>query len=107
MATSGWKQWSTAEARGALKAWRSSGQPLATYAREQGISEQRWRGRVGEPSGGGGAAPLATIIAPVRVVVREAPLIEVVLRGGQVVRVRCGFSRELLVDVVRALEGTC
>lgn len=46
---SGWKQWTPAEARRALAAWRKSGLPLATFARERGIGAEKlrwWRNRL-------------------------------------------------------------
>ena len=48
-----WKQWKPAEARRELKAWRSSGLPLAAYARLRGVTTTRlswWRERLGEPN---------------------------------------------------------
>jgi len=47
----GWKQWTKAEARQTLAAWKKSGLPLATFAREQGIGSERlrwWRKRLSE-----------------------------------------------------------
>jgi hypothetical protein len=47
----GWKQWTKAEAREALAAWKKSGLPLATFAREQGVGSKRlrwWRKRLSE-----------------------------------------------------------
>lgn len=34
---SGWRQWTADEAREVLEAWRESGLPLATFARERGL----------------------------------------------------------------------
>ncbi len=56
----GWKQWTPAEARRALSAWRKSGLPLATFARERGIGAERlrwWRNRLGAGSGLAAAKP--------------------------------------------------
>jgi hypothetical protein len=47
----GWKQWTKAEARQALAAWKKSGLPLGTFARERGIGAERlrwWRKRLSE-----------------------------------------------------------
>jgi hypothetical protein len=47
----GWKQWTKTEARQALAAWKKSGLPLATFAREQGVGAERlrwWRKRLSE-----------------------------------------------------------
>ena len=46
-----WKQWKPAQARRELKAWRSSGLPLAAYARMRGVTSKRlswWHERLGE-----------------------------------------------------------
>ncbi len=52
----GWQQWKPAQARRELKAWRESGLPLATFARQRGVGDQRlrwWRERLGgEPAAG-------------------------------------------------------
>lgn len=104
-----WKQWSEAEARAALSAWRKSRKPLATFAREQGYSDQRlrwWRARL-DPTAGAMVPVSTTALAPVRIVVREDQPIEIAVRSGQVIRVRPGFSRELLIDVVHTLESSC
>ncbi|WIG93417.1 hypothetical protein [Myxococcus sp. SDU36] len=47
----GWRQWTPDEARRELAALQRSGLPLATYARQRGVSDQRlrwWRERLGE-----------------------------------------------------------
>jgi len=41
----------------------------------------------------------------VRVVVDQAAGIEIVLRGGQVVRLQSGFDRQALSQVLAILEG--
>jgi hypothetical protein len=46
-----WRQWTAAEARRVLKAWRASGLPLATFARRRGLCAERvrwWRQRLGD-----------------------------------------------------------
>lgn len=56
----GWKQWTPAEARRTLKAWRKSGLPLATFARERGIGAKRlrwWRIRLGSAVSAAAAKP--------------------------------------------------
>jgi hypothetical protein len=47
----GWKQWTKAEARQVLAAWKKSGLPLGTFARERGVGAERlrwWRKRLSE-----------------------------------------------------------
>jgi hypothetical protein len=39
----GWKQWTKAEAREVLAAWKKSGLPLGTFARERGVGAERLR----------------------------------------------------------------
>jgi hypothetical protein len=46
-----WQQWTAAEARRVLKAWRASRLPLATFARKRGLCPERvrwWRQRLGD-----------------------------------------------------------
>ena len=46
-----WRQWTAAEARRVLKAWRASGLRLATFARKRGLCAERvrwWRQRLGD-----------------------------------------------------------
>ena len=46
-----WRQWTAAEARRVLDAWRASGLPLATFARKRGLCAERvrwWRQRLGD-----------------------------------------------------------
>lgn len=48
MAKSNSSRWTAADAEREIAAWRSSGKPLAAYARERGVSVQRfhyWRKR--------------------------------------------------------------
>lgn len=45
----GWKQWTKAEASEVLTAWKKSGLPLGTFARERGVGAERlrwWRKRL-------------------------------------------------------------
>jgi len=47
----GWKQWTKTEAREVLAAWKKSGLPLGTFARERGVGAERlrwWRKRLSE-----------------------------------------------------------
>lgn len=56
----GWKQWTPAEARRELSAWRKSGLPLATFARSRGIGAKRlrwWKSRLGGAVSAAAAKP--------------------------------------------------
>jgi len=74
----GWTQWTKAEAREVLAAWKKSGLPLGTFARERGVGAERlrwWRKRLNA------TAPVKKRkkkAAPVRLVPAEisAPLVE-------------------------------
>lgn len=76
-----WTRWDAEQARRVLSGWRASGLPLATYAREQGLSAQRlrwWRDRLkdwstaSEPTDPSRAAPLAAAV--IRAPMSTAPL---------------------------------
>jgi hypothetical protein len=46
-----WRQWTAEEARRVVEAWRASGLPLATFARQRGLCAERvrwWRLRLGD-----------------------------------------------------------
>jgi hypothetical protein len=50
----GWQQWTADEGRQVVEAWRASGLPLATFARQRGLCAERvrwWRQRLGEWKG--------------------------------------------------------
>ena len=66
-----WRQWTAAEARRVLKAWRASGLPLATFARKRGLCAERvrwWRQRLGD-----GHAPREELLKLVPAVVTGLP----------------------------------
>jgi transposase len=107
--------------RGHLAAWRRSGQSVRAYCAAQGLSEpsfyswrrvltrpERRRGKTaagdGTPSTAGFTQP--SLFVPVRLVEDTTPAaaIEVVLRGGRVLRVAAGFVAQTLREVVAALE---
>ena len=119
--------------RGHVAAWQRSGQSVRAYCRAEGLSEPSfysWRrllaerglGAAGgtECAGGGGASgqPAAarrqpadavaiSPFVPVRLVTEATTptaAVEVVLRGGRVVRVAAGFAAQTLREVVAALE---
>ena len=114
-----------------VAAWRRSGWSVRAYCDSEGLSEPSfygWRRVLAErdlrAAGNGvasdkaaatpahGRAASATAHAavspfvPVRIVedAAPAPAVEIVLRGGLVVRVTAGFMAKTLRDVVAALE---
>ena len=106
-----------------LAAWRRSGQSVRAFCAAQGLSEPSfyaWR-RVLEPRRGPrvtsndrtvSAASAAGLtepspFVPVRLIDDATPgaAVEVVLRGGRVLRVAAGFSAQALREVVAVLEG--
>lgn len=110
----GWTVWSEAEARAELALWKKSGQSLLKFTQGRGYTEARlrwWRKQLGDVP-----PPTPTALVPVRIVGAEcaAPIetqletaIEIVLRGGHIVRAHRGFDAETLTAVVRALEASC
>ena len=107
--------------RGHLAAWRRSGQSVRAYCAAKGLSESSfyaWRRVLFQRDGRSGikVAPrsrtTSTELAegspfvPVRLVEDTTPAttVEVVLRGGRVVRVAAGFAAQTLREVVAALE---
>ena len=101
------RYWRATDAEQVLEAWRRSGQSVAGFARQQGLSGVRllrWRARL-QPN-------TPPVFHPVRVVQRAsavagrspAPL-ELELRGGRRIRVPAGFDAELLEELVRTVEG--
>jgi len=100
------RYWRAADAERVMAAWRRSGQSVAAFARQQGLSYcrlLRWRERL---------SPSAPVFHPVRVVQRvdaiatlsPAPL-ELELKGGRRIRVAAGFDPEQLEVLVRTVEG--
>ncbi len=104
-----------------LAAWRRSGQTVRAYCRAQGLSEPSfyaWRRYLSErrprtttaDHAADPAQPTLSAAAdaflPVRLVDLPAvtPPVEVVLRGGRVLRVTAGFSASTLRDLIALLE---
>ena len=84
---SGWKQWTAAEARAALRDWESSGEPLEAFARRRGWTAQRlrwWQKRLGEWKEMRSAGPM---LAPVVITGQRPPrpMAAVTLRAGDLV----------------------
>ena len=103
------KRWSHIEARGLLAAHELSGLSLAAFARQKGVSPPRlmwWRSRLRHTSP---RASLAVRLLPVTIKDgAEGPSqgrLEIVLRGGHVIRVIGGVDPEVLAQAVQVLEG--
>lgn len=99
----GWKQWTPAEARRTLAAWRRSGLPLAAYARQHGLAAKRlrwWRDRlnVNVDTGIAAKAPEATPRLVPAVV--TAPLVTL---SGAAVSIRMPNGSVLEIADVRAV----
>jgi len=104
-----------------LAAWRRSGQTVRDYCRAEGVSEPSfyaWRrilserrrrttaaDRVADPVKPA-LSTTASAFVPVRLVDPPVvtPPVEVVLRGGRLLRVTTGFSASTLRELVTVLE---
>lgn len=107
--------WREDEGRLAVKAWRASGQPLATFARHHGLGATRlrwWRNRLLAHEAPATPASQAAIV-PVALVRSSSPAeraestMEIVLASGHVVRVQADFDADALIRLVRTLEAAC
>lgn len=106
--------WSEAEAQAVLEACEASGLSVAEFARRHGLGAQRlrwWKKRRAEEVG-----PAALSFVPVHVAEVPSPpaqgvagtaSMEVLLAGGQRIRVEPGFEAHALARLVRALEEAC
>lgn len=91
-----WKQWSEAEARSALDAWRAAGTSAAQFAQQHGFSPKRlhyWQHRL---------AQVVPAFVPVVGPRCEDARIEIE-RAGVVLRVRERIDAETLTAIVAAL----
>jgi len=103
------RYWRETDARAALAAHRASGLSLAGFARRHGLTVQRlrwWRQRLTSPASVTTPAapqwlPVALLPAPAS---GPAAALEVVVRGGQVIRVPADFDPAQLRRVVAVLE---
>jgi hypothetical protein len=104
-------QWSEHEARGVLRAWRSSGLTLERFAKDRGLVPQRirwWRNKL---EGRAATPRKATSLAllPVQVTQPAPPKrgepVAVYLRSGHIVKVGRGFDEEAFARVIAVLEG--
>ena len=84
MARGGWTQWTPGEARKALARWKKSGQTMATFARQLGVSGQRlrwWQNRLGEWNAPAESNSMRLVPAVVTSVATAAP-VTVLVPGG-------------------------
>ena len=109
------------EWRERLKRWAKSGLRAGEFAEQEGVTVStlyRWarrlalgpveqgRGRPRSPRSDAPPAVLPVVITPALAALPgPAPVLEVLLRGGEVVRVPPGFDDDTLVRIVRALGG--
>jgi hypothetical protein len=100
-----------------VAAWRRSGWSVRAYCDSEGLAEASfyaWRRVLAEREAGDGratdqasaASAALSPFVPVRLVDDAASMsgVEVLLRGGRVVRVSAGFTAKTLRDVVAVLE---
>jgi hypothetical protein len=114
------KESAAARWRKRIEQQRESGLAVSAYCREQGLSAASmfaWKRRL-RPTG---SVPLRQTFKPVKVVsetlkqstdrldgvieLSAASFVELCLRGERHVIVRRGFDRQLLIDLVQALES--
>ena len=86
---------------------RTSGLTVAAYCRDRGITEgyfYTWKRRLRSPAKRNRSPKPAFVeVTPPRMV--TAGTIEICLPDGRCLLVRRGFDRELLVELIRALES--
>jgi hypothetical protein len=96
-----------------LAAWRRSGRSVRAYCADEGLAEASFyawkriliqRDRCGDTVAVGETPAEASPFVPVRLIEDTSAALEVVLRGGRVLRVAAGFAPQTLRDVVRTLE---
>lgn len=98
------RYWCEADARVMVKAWRTSGESLAGFARRHRVDPRRvarWAARME------GSKQATVRFHPVRLAHRDGgdgSAIEIQLVGGQCVRVPAGFQTEDLRRVLAALD---
>lgn len=99
----GWKQWTPAEARRTLAAWRRSGLPLAVYARQHGLAAKRlrwWRDRLNVDVGARVAAKASEATPRLVPAVVTAPLVAL---SGAALSIRMPDGPVLEIADVRAV----
>lgn len=101
-ATPAWHKW-----RDLIERQRASGLSVAVFCRRDGVAASSffaWKRKLGSTP----ATPVfvEATVAGTPPPPRSAGRVEVRLRGGRRVRVGRGFDRDLLAEVVAALEAT-
>ena len=101
--------------RRVVRRWRRTGLSIRAFCRAEGIGEHLfywWRRELARRDQHKAAAHNRVTAAakgaafvPVRVVADQGAGIEIVLRGGQVVRLQSGFDRQALSQALAILEG--
>ncbi len=102
------RYWRETDARAALAAHRASGLSLAVFARRHGLTVQRlrwWRQRL-TPAASATPAPPQWLPVQLLAEPTRCPALplEVVVRGGRVIRVPADFDPAVLRRVVAVLE---
>jgi transposase len=97
-----------------LAAWRRSGRSVRAYCADEGLAEASFyawkriliqRDRRGDTVAVAETPAEVSPFVPVRLIEdTTSAALEVVLRGGRVLRVGAGFAPQTLRDVVRTLE---
>lgn len=111
----GSRYWHEREAQVVLAAWHRSGESASVFARRQGLAPSRllwWQGRVSAPQ-----AKLRPVFHPVEVVTTRnmatpadpgrvaSSSLELMVGDSRRIVIRRGFDPELLMELVRVLEG--
>jgi transposase len=100
------RRWSEREGRAMLEALARSGQTVAEFSRRHELQEQRvraWTKRLPDVATAASFMPVR-VREDARAPIASDPGVEVILRGGRVVRVGADFDADLLRRVVAALE---
>lgn len=93
--------------RRAVEDWRSSGLSVRAYCAQAGHSEPSfyvWRRELQRRDRLAASTSVPTFV-PVQVLAEPGAAIEIVLSQGVVVRVRSGFDRQTLQDVIAILAA--
>ena len=100
--------------RRVVRRWRRTGLSIRAFCGAEGIGEHLfywWRRELARrhqhktADYKKTAAAKSAAFVPVRVVADQGAGIEILLRGGQVVRLQSGFDRQALSQVLAILEG--
>lgn len=90
--------------------WRASGESRASFARHRHIPPWTfwyWCRKLSVGPTESDDTPSATFVPVHLAVERDAPVVEIVLTGGERVHVRTGASADLVRAVVTALRSPC